>query len=76
MLESVESRLAATQQEENKRCTTHAMYTMANETGGCKIDRIARERELDNLDQRLLERRDAGASLSTSQSRLTRTSAC
>ena len=36
---------------------------MANDTGGCKIDRIARKRELDDLDQRLLERRDAGASL-------------
>ena len=36
---------------------------MANDTGGCKIDRVARERELDELDQRLLERRDAGASL-------------
>lgn len=36
---------------------------MSNETGNCKIDRVARKWELEDLDDRLLERREAGASL-------------
>ena len=36
---------------------------MANDTGDCKIDRVARKRDLADLDRRLLERRDEGASL-------------
>ncbi|SIS13290.1 rod-determining factor RdfA [Natronorubrum thiooxidans] len=36
---------------------------MSNETGNCKIDRISQKWDLESLDERLLERREAGDSL-------------